>query len=170
MISLSGTSWVIAIKNARRHELQRKDVAAAREQWQARQQHCDLFQLVFLSETGLSTDMIRRYGRALGGARCRDAAPASRWQTMTLIAGLRADRIAAPWCVDQAMAGEAFKEYLRLQLRPTLKPGGIVLQHKGRRLYLPPYNHDLNPIKQVFARLKARRNALMKCSGARSGN
>jgi len=53
---------------------------------------------------------------------------------MTLIAGLRADRIAAPWCVDQAMAGKAFKEYLRSQLRPTLKPGGIVLQHKGRRL------------------------------------
>ena len=36
--------------------------------------------------------MIRRYGRALGGARCQDAAPAGHWQTMTFIAGLRADR------------------------------------------------------------------------------
>jgi hypothetical protein len=46
---------------------------------------------VIPDETGLSTDLIRRYGRALGGARIRDAAPAGHWQTMTLIAGLRAD-------------------------------------------------------------------------------
>lgn len=31
--------------------------------------------MVFLSETGSAADMIRRYGRALGGARCVDAAP-----------------------------------------------------------------------------------------------
>jgi hypothetical protein len=86
---------------------------------------------VFLDETGITANMIRRYGRALGGARCRDAAPAGRWQTLTFIAGLRADRITAPWCLDQAMTGEAFKEYLRSQLGPTLKPGDIVLQHKG---------------------------------------
>jgi len=71
--------------------------------------------------------MTRRYGRALGGARCRDAAPAGHWQTLTFIAGLRADRLTAPWCVDQAMTGEGFKEYLRSQLGPTLKPGDIVI-------------------------------------------
>jgi len=83
--------------------------------------------LVFLDETGLSTDMIRRYGRALGGARCRDAAPAGHWQTLTFIAGLRADGFTAPWCLNQTMTGEAFKAYLRSQLGPTLKPGDIVI-------------------------------------------
>ncbi|WP_027159281.1 hypothetical protein [Methylobacter luteus] len=47
---------------------------AVREQWHTWQAHCDLFQRVFLDETGLSTDMIRRYGRALDGAHCVDAA------------------------------------------------------------------------------------------------
>ncbi len=108
-------------------EQQREDVARAREQWQAWQQHCDLSRLVFLDETGVSTDLIRRYGRALGGARCRDAAPAGHWQTLTLIAGLRADRLAAPGCLDQAMTGESFKEYLRSQLGPTLKPDDSVI-------------------------------------------
>jgi transposase len=91
---------------------------------------------------------------------------------LTFIAGLRVDRITAPWCVDQAMNGEAFKEYLRSQLRPTLKAGDIVIfdnlqAHKvaevqgiikaqGATLkYLPPYSPDLNPIEQVFAKLKA---------------
>ncbi|MGZ5574456.1 MAG: IS630 family transposase [Methylobacter sp.] len=153
-------------------EQQRDDVAAAREQWQAWQKTCDGSKLVFLDETGLSTDMIRRYGRALGGARCQDSAPAGHWQTLTFIASLRADGIRAPWCVDQAMNGDAFKEYCRSQLGPTLKPGDIVIcdnlpahkvaevqdiiQAQGATLkYLPPYSPDLNPIEQVFAKLKA---------------
>ena len=70
------------------------------------------------------------------------------------------------------MNGEAFKEYLRSQLGPTLRPGDIVIcdnlpAHKvaevqgiieaqGATLkYLPPYSPDLNPIEQVFAKLKA---------------
>jgi transposase len=43
------------------------------------------------------------------------------------IAGLRADRLTAPGCLDQAMTGESFKEYLRSQLGPTLKPGDSVI-------------------------------------------
>ncbi|WP_036248284.1 hypothetical protein [Methylobacter sp. BBA5.1] len=97
MISLSGTNWAIAIKNTVvASEQQREDVAIAREQWQAWQKTCDLSKRLFLDETGVSTAMIRRYGRALGGARCQDAAPAGHWQTMTFIAGLRADRLTAP--------------------------------------------------------------------------
>jgi len=139
---------------------------------QAWQSACDASKLVFLDETGLSTDMIRRYGRALGGSRCVDTAPAGHWQTLTFIAELRADRITAPWRVDQAMNGEAFKAYLRSQLGPTLKAGDIVIcnnlpAHKvaevqgiieaqGATLkYLPPYSPDLNPIEQAFAKLKA---------------
>lgn len=96
MISLSGPNWAIAIKiTLVASEQQREDVAIAREQWQAWQQTYDLSKLVFLDETGVSADMIRRYGWALGGARCWDAAPAGHWQTLTFIAGLRADRLTA---------------------------------------------------------------------------
>jgi transposase len=153
-------------------EQQREDVAAERKHWQAWQQGCDISQLVFLDETGITTDMLRHYGRALGGARYVDSAPAGHWKTLTFIAGLRADRLTAPWCVDQAMNGEAFKEYLRSQLGPTLKPGDIVIcdnlpahkvadveaiieAHGATLKYLPPYSPDLNPIEQVFAKVKA---------------
>lgn len=116
--------------------------------------------------------MIRRYGRAKGGARCLDDAPGGHWESMTFIAGLRAGGITAPWCMDCAMTGEAFKIYIETQLAPTLKPGDIVIadnlsSHKvkgirefieargARILYLPPYSPDLNPIEQIFAKLKA---------------
>ncbi len=81
---------------------------------------------------------------------------------MTFIAGLRAEGITAPWCLDNAMTGAAFLTYIETQLCPTLKPGDIVIadnlsshkvagirelvEAKGARiLYLPPYSPDLNP-------------------------
>jgi transposase len=126
---------------------------------------------VFLDETGASTARVRRYGRAKGGERCLDDAPGGHWQTMTFIAGLRVDGITAPWCLDSAMNGTAFLTYVKTQLCPTLKPGDIIIadnlsSHKvvgvkemaeakgARLLYLPSYSPDLNPIEQVFAKLK----------------
>lgn len=90
---------------------------------------------------------------------------------MTFVAGLRMDSITAPWCLDRPMNGEAFKVYLQTQLVPVLKPGDIVIcdnlaAHKvagvreiveaagAKIFYLPPYSPDLNPIEQVFSKLK----------------
>lgn len=152
-------------------EQAREDVKEARVFWQEWQKTCDPSKLVFLDETGATTNMIRRYGRARGGARCLDDAPGGHWKVMTFIAGLRADGITAPWCLDNAMTGAAFLTYIETQLCPTLKQGDIVIadnlsshkvagirelvEAKGARiLYLPPYSPDLNPIEQVFAKLK----------------
>lgn len=91
---------------------------------------------------------------------------------MTLVAALRCDRIDAPMVIDQAMNGLIFTTWIEKELAPTLTPGDIVIMdnlpaHKvtgvrlaieavgARLLYLPPYSPDLNPIEQVFAKLKA---------------
>jgi len=90
---------------------------------------------------------------------------------MTFLAALRHDRIDAPWVLDGPINGERFRVYVEKVLVPTLKPGDIVIMdnlgsHKGepiRRLIrnagaklflLPKYSPDLNPIEQVFAKLK----------------
>lgn len=99
----------------------------ARELWHEWQQVCEITKLVFLDETGASTDMIRLYGRAKGGERCLADAPGGHWKTMTFIAGLRCDGITAPWCLDGAMNGTAFLTDVETQLCPTLKPGDIVI-------------------------------------------
>lgn len=153
-------------------EQDREDIRQARVTWQEWQKSCDPSALVFLDETGATTNMIRRYGREKGANRCLDDAPGGHWETMTFIAGLRMDGITAPWCLDSAMSGSAFLTYVETQLCPTLKPGDIVIadnlsSHKvagvrelieatGARIcYLPPYSPDLNPIEQVFSKLKA---------------
>ncbi|MGZ5600768.1 MAG: hypothetical protein ACXWFX_09255 [Methylobacter sp.] len=68
-----------------------------------------------LDETSASTDMTRRYGHAVAGARCQDSAPAGHWQTLTFIVGLRMNQLTVPWCLNQSMSGVAFKEYLSSQ-------------------------------------------------------
>ncbi len=128
--------------------------------------------LVFVDETGASTKMARRYGRARRGQRLVAAVPHGHWKTTTFVAALRCDRIDAPMVVDQAMNGVIFKTWVERCLAPTLSPGDIVImdnlpahkvkgardaiQAKGADLvFLPPYSPDFHPIEQVFAKLKA---------------
>ena len=144
----------------------------ARIQWQKDQSVRLASRLVFLDETGVTTNMTRRYGRAEKGKRCVDRVPHGHWQTSTFIAALRHDALDAPWLLDGPMNGEAFLEYVRSVLGPTLRPGDIVVadnlsSHKvaGVReaieargatlLFLPPYSPDFNPIENFFAKLKA---------------
>jgi transposase len=87
------------------------------------------------------------------------------------VAALRHDRIEAPWLLEGPIDGNSFRHYLEKVLLPTLRPGDIVIMdnlgsHKGKAarqlirsagaklFFLPKYSPDLNPIEQVFAKLK----------------
>jgi len=128
--------------------------------------------LVFIDETGATTNMARRYGRAPRGERLAMSVPYGHWKTTTFVAALRHDRIDAPCVIDGPMNGELFLAYVEQFLAPTLSPGDIVVMdnlpaHKVKGIaeaiaatgaelrYLPPYSPDLNPIEQMFAKLKA---------------
>ena len=80
-------------------------------------------------------------------------------------------RSPAPFVLDGPINGKAFLAYVEQILVPTLKPGDVVVMdnlgsHKNRAIrkairaagarlvFLPPYSPDLNPIEQVFAKLK----------------
>jgi len=110
-------------------------------------------------------------GWAPRGERLQGKVPFGHWNTMTFVAALRHDRIDAPWVYDGPINGAAFLAYVEGVLVPTLKPGDVVVMdnlssHKGkavraairaagaRLLFLPAYSPDLNPIEQVFAKLK----------------
>jgi transposase len=131
----------------------------------------DAASFVFLDETGASTNMVRRSGWGQKGERLVDAARHGHWRTTTFVAGLRASGIIAPFVLDGPMTGEAFRAYVEQVLAPELEPGDAVVMdnlrpHKvaGVReairaagasvLYLPSYSPDLNPIEQLFAKLK----------------
>src|SRR5690606_3211700 len=94
------------------------------------------------------------------------------WKTMTFLAALRCNAITAPCVFDGPINGRSFLAWVEPCLVPTLCPGDIVVMdhpgsHKGKAVrkairaagaklfFLPPYSPDLNPIEQVFAKLKA---------------
>jgi transposase len=128
--------------------------------------------LVFIDETGAATNMTRRYGRCPRGQRLLTSVPWGHWKTTTFIAALRVDQVTAPCVFDGPIDGDSFRAYVEQCLAPTLRRGDIVIMdnlasHKvagireaieaaGAELrYLPSYSPDLNPIEQLFAKLKA---------------
>jgi len=110
-------------------------------------------------------------GWGIKGERLKGFAPDGRWRTLTFIAALRADALTAPCVVDGPINGIIFRAYVEQFLLPQLRPGDIVVldnlgSHRARAIrnailaagarlaFLPPYSPDLNPIEQVFAKVK----------------
>lgn len=147
-------------------------MAAARRRWWATQSLQDMRAYVFLDECGVTTDLLRRYGRSPRGTRLHDYTPCGHWQTHTVIAGLRLGGLTAPAVFDGPIDNPTFLAYVDQVLVPTLRPGEVVVLdnliiHKQPEVraaiervgatvrYLPPSSPDLNPIEQAFAKLKA---------------
>ena len=159
----------------------RPDIARRRAQWKKHQGRLDPRRLVFIDETWAKTNMAPIRGWAPRGQKLRARVPHGHWKTLTLIAALRCDRIDAPCVFDGPINGRSFTAYVEQVLVPTLVPGDIVIMdnlgsHKGKLVrdairsagaklfFLPPCSPDLNPIEQVFAKLKH----LMRAAAART--
>jgi transposase len=153
-------------------EPERPDIVQRRQQWQRTQGQLDPRRLVFLDETWAKTNMTRSHGRCRRGQRLRAKRPHGHWHTLTFVATLRHDRVAAPCVFDGPINGPCFLAYIEQCLLPKLAPGDLVIldnlsSHKSPAVraalervgatlrFLPPYSPDLNPIEQVFAKLKA---------------
>jgi len=153
-------------------ERDRPEVQAERAAWPKTVGEIPLRNLVFIDESGASTSMTRLYGRGLVGERVADSAPLSRWYTFTMLSAIRLDGPFAPLLLDGALDGESFKAWLEQMLIPELRPGDVVVMdnlptHRVRGvlrlfeksghglLYLPPYSPDLNPIEEMWSKVKS---------------
>jgi transposase len=178
---LSPTLGSALKKSLRASEQDRPDVARRRRQWTQHQGKVDPTRLVFIDETWVKTNMTRTHGRCLRGQRLVAKVPHGHWKTLTFVAALRCDGIVAPCVLRQPVNAVSFHAWVRQFLLPTLRPGDVVVMdnlgsHKRQAiraairaagahlLFLPAYSPDLNPIEQVFAKLKA----LLRKADARS--
>lgn len=126
--------------------------------------------------------MTRLYGWGPIDQRVLDFVPHGHWQSTTFVAALRLDGLFAPLVVDGALNGELFLKYVQQELAPQLRPGDILVmdnlathkvhgvvaalaEREARVVFLPPYSPDLNPIEQVFSKVKneLRRRRLRTC-------
>src|SRR6201997_4674965 len=118
--SFSGTKSA-SKKSLRAAEQERADVARARRRWMREQGLFDPARLVFIDETATSTNMVRLRGRCPRGERLIGRVPQGHWKTITFVAGLRHDKIVAPFVVDGPMTRAIFLAYLKECLVPKLK-------------------------------------------------
>jgi transposase len=145
---------------------------AKRRDWEQSLPGVDVEKLVFLDESAVNTAMGRDCGRCPQGERLVDSVPAGLWQTSTLVAAIRLDGVVAPMVIDGPLNGESFADYVETSLARELEPGDIVVMdnlpaHKSRRVaeviaaigcilvFLPPYSPDLNPIENMWSKVKA---------------
>jgi transposase len=126
---------------------------------------------VFLDESGVTTEMTRRYGWAPRPERVSEAVPAGHWRTLTVLAALTVEGVLASMTIESPTDGDVFLAFLEQVLGPKLEPGHIVIldnlgAHKvegvrrliesrgAQLLYLPPYSPDFNPIEQAWSKIK----------------
>ncbi len=166
---------VVTILNGRQPvlhaaEQNRPDVAAARAAWREDQKSLNARRLVFIDETWASTNMTPRYGRCEKGKRLIAHAPFGHWKT-THSWRPCAGTGSAPCVFDGPINGEKIPRLCRTDPRTDLRKGDIVVMdnlgsHKvagvrqaieaagAERRFLPPYSPDMDPIEQVFAKVK----------------
>jgi len=127
--------------------------------------------LVFLDESGVTTEMTRRYGRGPRSERVREAVPAGHWRTLTVLAALTTEGVLASMSIESPTDGDVFLAFVEQVLGPRLEPGHVVIldnlgahkvdgvrqfiENRGASLlYLPPYSPDFNPIELTWSKLK----------------
>jgi transposase len=159
-------------KTLRADEQDRADIKFARRIWRIMQRGIDPRRFIFLDESGAATNMTRLRGRAKGGKRCHDRAPGGHWNTTTMISSIRLDGTTECMAIKGPTTGVVFREYVREVLTKALRPGDIVVadnlsahrdaqaremvRQAGARYWpLPPYSPDLNPIEQMWSKVKA---------------
>ncbi len=137
--------------------------------------------LIYLDESGVTTQMTRLYARNRDGARIHEAAPQGHWKILTILGAISIRGMIATMTIEAATDREIFLAYLDHCLCPELRPGDVVVMDnlsshkvKGVRqkietagaelLYLPPYSPDLNPIEKAWSKLKI----LLRSAKARS--
>lgn len=150
------------------------DVQKKRKEWKACiPELCEesFDKLVFIDESGININLTRRYGRAIGEERVVDSAPVNRPVATTVISGMTSQ---GPIAWDMWSGGttkDRFIAYVKNELAPSLSPGSIVImdnlsahhaaevreilkEHGIEVRYLPPYSPDLNPIEELWSKMK----------------
>ena len=146
-------------------------MVAARADFRTRAATWLLAHVKWLDEMGSQLKLTRSYGRAAPGVRVVESVPANYGSNYTLLAAIGLDGVHAPWLLEGALDGEAWRLYVAEILLPSLRPGDIVLLDKlathklaevaelvsavGARLeFLPPYSPDFNPIEKCWSKIK----------------
>lgn len=115
--------------------------------------------------------MTRFRGRAKRGKRLVDSAPCGHWESTTMMSSVNIKGETDCMVIEGATTKIVFERYVEEVLSQKLKPGDIVImdnlpshksstaqeiiEAKGATIkFLPPYSPDLNPIEEMWSKVK----------------
>jgi hypothetical protein len=88
--------------------------------------------LIYLDESGGTTQMTRRCARCLGGARIGEGTPAGNWKILTILGAMSLRGLRAAMTIEEATDTDIFLASLDQVLGPQLQPGDVVVMDNLR--------------------------------------
>ncbi len=127
--------------------------------------------LIFIDESGANLKMSNPYARTEGGSRIKMPIPFNRGPQISMIGAISVNKVEAALYGEWATNGDIFHTFIENNLLPQLKPKHIVVMdnvkfHLQERIkhtiestgakiiFLPPYSPDLNPIENMWSKVK----------------
>lgn len=127
--------------------------------------------LKFLDESGVATNLTRRFGRAAPGERVGEAVPKNYGSSTSVLSVLGVEGVETAMVIEGAVDTLVFDAFCDQCLRPCLRTGdvivldnlgahrasrieGIVHACNARVIWLPPYSPDFSPIEPMWGKLK----------------
>jgi transposase len=127
--------------------------------------------LKFLDESGVSTTLTRRCGRAAPGERIGEAVPKNYGPSTSVVRVIEVGGVETAMVIEGAVDTLVFNAFCDQGLRACLRDGDILgldnlgahrasrieeIAHEGnaRVIWLPPYSPDFSPIEPMWGKLK----------------
>lgn len=127
--------------------------------------------LIFLDESGANLQMAPLYGRAKGEERVNVHAPYKRGNKITMISAISINEVEAAFYGEWSADGDIFSHFIENLLCPKLHAEHVIIMdnvkfHKipeikklieatgAKLVYLPPYSPELNPIEEMWSKIK----------------
>lgn len=127
--------------------------------------------LKFIDESGVTTSLTRRFGRAAPGERVAEGVPKNYGPSTSVLSMMGVGGVATAMVIEGAVDTLVFDAFCDQCLRPCLQAGDVVVldnlgAHRASRIektandcearviWLPPYSPDFSPIEPMWAQLK----------------
>jgi len=127
--------------------------------------------LIFIDESGANLRMSTSYARIAGGQRIKMSIPFTHGPQYSMISAISINKVEAAMYGEWATNGEIFYSFIEQSLLPQLKSSHTVIMDNvkfhlqariketiesigAKIIFLPPYSPDLNPIENMWSKVK----------------